>query len=297
MSIYYGLDVEAYDREYTDRELVRRVAGYFAPHRRQVLTISVLITVVALITAGLPIIISRGLDRLIAATSSSLIYILIGLVLAIGLLVWFATWVRRRLTVRVIGNVILTIRQDAFKASVNHDISFFDNFRSGRIISRITSDTQEFAQVVVLITDLIGQLMIVFILLIALLTVSWKLTLWLLILAPTVVLLATGFRRIARFVTRKGFQAIAEVNTAIQEAVTGISIAKNFRQEAAIYAEFSDVNQQSYGINLRRGAVLSVVFPTLDGRTRLLEFHENRIHMVGPRAFDLHPPTRDRRGD
>jgi ABC-type multidrug transport system fused ATPase/permease subunit len=58
--------------------------------------------------------------------------------------------------------------------------------------------------------------------------------------------------------------AIAEVNAAIQEAVTGISVAKNFRQEAAIYGEFQRVNYESYSINLRRGFVLSNVFPVLN---------------------------------
>ena len=76
--------------------------------------------------------------------------------------------------------------------------------------------------------------------------VSWQLTLTLLALAPLVFLLALGFRRLARLVTRKGFRAIAEVNAAIQEAVTGISVAKNFRQEAAIYNHFCEVNSQSY---------------------------------------------------
>jgi ATP-binding cassette subfamily B protein len=58
---------------------------------------------------------------------------------------------------------------------------------------------------------------------------------------------------------------MANVNTAIQEAVTGISVAKNFRQEAAIYSEFSAVNTESYRINFRRGLVLSTVFPVLNG--------------------------------
>jgi ATP-binding cassette subfamily B protein len=57
---------------------------------------------------------------------------------------------------------------------------------------------------------------------------------------------------------------LAEVNTAIQEAVTGISVAKNFRQEGAIYAAFTQVNRQSYGVNLWRGFVLSNVFPVLN---------------------------------
>jgi ATP-binding cassette subfamily B protein len=143
-------------------------------------------------------------------------------------------------------------------------MSFFDEFQSGRIISRITSDTEEFAQVVLLVTDLIGQILLVLILVVVLFFVSWQLTLVMLALTPFVFLLALAFRRIARYVTRKGFRAIAEVNAAIQEAVTGISVAKNFRQEAAIYRAFEKVNRQSYDINLRRGFVLSNIFPILN---------------------------------
>jgi len=58
---------------------------------------------------------------------------------------------------------------------------------------------------------------------------------------------------------------MANVNSAIQEAITGISVAKNFRQEGAIYGEFSAINAESYRINFRRGLVLSTVFPVLHG--------------------------------
>ena len=57
---------------------------------------------------------------------------------------------------------------------------------------------------------------------------------------------------------------MANVNAAIKEAVTGIAVAKNFRQEATIYEEFDVVNQQSYRINVRRGFVMATVFPSLD---------------------------------
>jgi ATP-binding cassette subfamily B protein len=50
----------------------------------------------------------------------------------------------------------------------------------------------------------------------------------------------------------------------IKEAVTGIAVAKNFRQESAIYETFTQVNEQSYRINVQRGFVLAAVFPTLN---------------------------------
>jgi ATP-binding cassette subfamily B protein len=269
MSVFFGLDTEAYDREYSDRELLRRIFRYFAPHRHRVLIIGAVIAGISIVGAAQPIAVSRGLDLLIKHQNLAVLLGLVGIVFVIGVLNWAGNWLRRRLTARVIGDVVRTLRHDAFEASVNHDMSFFDEFQSGRIISRITSDTEEFSQVVMLVTDLLGQILLVLILVVALFTVSWQLTLTMLGLTPFVILLAMGFRRLARFVTRKGFRAIAEVNAAIQEAVTGISVAKNFRQEAAIYDDFARVNQQSYAINLRRGFVLSNIFPVLNALSGL----------------------------
>jgi ATP-binding cassette subfamily B protein len=264
MSVFYGLNTEAYDREYSDRELLRRIVRYFAPHRHRVAVVGAIIAGIALLGAAQPLAVSRGLDLLIASPDLNILLGLVGIVLAIGIGNWILNWLRRRLTARVIGDVVQTLRHTAFTASVGHDMSFFDEFQSGRIISRITSDTEEFSQVVLLVTDLLGQILLVLILAIVLLTISWQLTVAVLALTPVVAALALTFRRLARYVTRKGFQAIAEVNASIQEAVTGISVAKNFRQEAAIYDRFSSVNQQSYGINLRRGFVLASIFPVLN---------------------------------
>ena len=264
MSLFYGLDTEGYDRTYSDKELIRRIFNYFAPHRRRVLVVGILITAIAVVGAAQPLVVSRGLNVLVEQPDLDLILGLVVVVLAIGTFIWAGNWVRRRLTARVIGDVVSALRRDAFQASVGHDMSFFDEFQSGRIISRITSDTQEFSQVVLLVTDLIGQLLLIFILVVALFTISWQLTLMLLALSPLVTLLAAGFRRIARYVTRQGFRVLAEVNAAIQEAVTGISVAKNFRQEGTIYEGFTDVNRQSYRVNLWRGFVLSNVFPVLN---------------------------------
>jgi ATP-binding cassette subfamily B protein len=265
MSVFFGLDTEAYDRQYTDRELLRRILSYFAPHRRRIVGVGILIAALSIIEAIQPIAVSRGLDMLIKSQSLAVLWGLVAIVLTIGVLYWAGSWLRRRLTVRIIGDVILALRRDAFQSSMHHDMSFFDEFQSGRIVSRITSDTQEFSQVVQLVTDLIGQVLIFLILLVVLFRVSWQLTLLTLAFTPVVLLLALGFRRLARYVTRKGFRAIAEVNAAIQEAVTGIAVAKNFRQEAAIYDGFARVNRQSYAINLRRGLVLASIFPALNG--------------------------------
>jgi ATP-binding cassette subfamily B protein len=263
MSVFSGLDTEAYDRSYGDTELIRRIAGYFGPYRRELSLIIVFVAIVSLAGAGQPLLISEGIQALEGQPSLLLIGFLVGVMILAGVGIWLANWMWRRLMARLIGNVVSALRHDAFTAAINHDLAFFDEFESGRIISRITSDTQEFAQVVQLVSDLATQVLLVFILLVVLFNISWQLTLVLLSLTPFVAMLTIGFRRVARYVTRKGFRVLADVNAAIQETVTGISIAKNFRQEEAIYRAFTQVNQQSYGVNLRRGFVLSNVFPVL----------------------------------
>jgi ATP-binding cassette subfamily B protein len=261
--MFSGLDTEAYDRTYRDRDLVRRIAGYFARDRRRLTWALALIVVLALVTAVQPLIVAEGINQLDESPSTALLVGLVLLSLASGLFIWGANWLRRRLLVRLTGGVMSDLRVDAFDSVIHQDMSFFDQFRSGRIISRITTDTQEFSQVVVLITDIVSQMLSVLILTVILFTISWQLTIALIVFAFVILVSAYSLRSVARRVTRSGFRAIAEVNAAIQEAITGISVAKNFRQEAAIYNDFLRVNRQSYDINLRRGFILSNVFPVL----------------------------------
>ena len=262
--MFSGLDTESYDRSYNDRELVRRVGVYFARDRKRLLWSIVLIVALAVVTAIQPLVVAEGVNLLGQNPAPAMLIGLVAASLAIGLFIWGANWLRRRLLQRITGMVMSDLRVDAFEAVMNHDMSFFDQYRSGRIISRITTDTQEFSQVVVLVTDIVSQMLSLVILAVVLFTISWQLTLAVLAISVAIVLVAFSMRNLARRVTRRGFRAIADVNASIQEAVTGISVAKNFRQEAAIYDEFRRVNRQSYDMNLRRGFVLSNVFPVLN---------------------------------
>jgi len=264
MGFFSGLNAEAYDRKYRDRDLLRRMMGYFRPYKKRLVVAIIAILVIALASAAVPIIVAQSVDMLAVGDTPDRILALSLVVITLGVVIWGANWIRRRLITRSVGDVMLQLRVDAFKASAEHDLSFYDDFASGRVVSRITSDTQEFAQVVVLITDLVTQTFQALILLLVLLSIDRRLTLWLIAMLPVIFLLALGFRRLARRVTREGFRAMANVNASIKEAVTGIAVAKNFRQEERIYKEFDEVNTSSYKINVRRGLVLSSVFPTLN---------------------------------
>jgi ATP-binding cassette subfamily B protein len=264
VSFFAGLDAESYDRSYSDLTLARRMWDYFRPHLRKLLWVSLAILVMSIGGAAGPLLISAGVEQMAAGPAEAATLSLAGILFLAGVLVWGANWVRRRLSAQTVGDVMLELRQDAFRAAVGHDLEFFSEHASGRVVSRITSDTQEFAQVIVLLTDVISQILEALILFAVLASIEWRLLPWLVIFLPVLFGVSLGFRRLARHVTRRGFRAMANVNAIIKEAVTGIAIAKNFRQESAIYDEFSEVNRQSYRINVQRGFVLAAVFPTLN---------------------------------
>ncbi|HQY91131.1 ABC transporter ATP-binding protein [Caldilinea sp.] len=260
-----GLTTETYDRGYTNQELFQRIAAYFQPQSRRLFAVMGLVSLLSLSGALLPVLMAQGVNVVTgaAANHNMVAAALVALVVVIGVINWAINWGRRILTAQLLGDVVLAMRVDAFRAVMNHDMSFFDRNQSGRIVSRITTDTDEFSRVAVLVTEVGSQLLLVVILLSYLFTVNWRLTLLLALLAPVAILVATSFQRWARRATRTSQQAVADVNASIQEAVTGIRVAKNFRREQGIYDEFLTVNERSYAVHVRRGFVLSLIFPTL----------------------------------
>lgn len=264
MGFFANLDNEGYDREYSDRELIAGIGAYFRPHLRSVLLIALLLILIAAASAALPIVVSRGVDLIQADYNPATITLLFLAVLASGVIVWGGNWMRRRLTVRVLADVVLALRTDAFAAAANHDLSFYDKFSSGRIVSRITSDTKDFGEVVTLVTDVLSQIMQALILAVVLLTIDLRLSFYIFAFLPLIFFAASGLRRAMRTFTRKGMRAMASVNSQIKESISGIGVAKNYRQEAAIYSDFDQANLDSYHVNVRRGFVLSLVFPLLN---------------------------------
>ena len=155
--ILHGLDTEKYDRTYSDRELIWRIVSYFKPQWKRM----VLVAAMVLLNSGFntirPLTITRGIDALATDPTPRAIAGFAAIILLLGALAWTFNFARTRASVHAVGNVVLKLRQDVFKTVTEHDMSFYDENASGRIVSRVTSDTQDFSQVVTLVMDLLSQ--------------------------------------------------------------------------------------------------------------------------------------------
>ena len=258
-----GLDEETYDRKYDDRQLIARIIGYFRPQLKMMLFVALLVVLTSLMDTAFPILIARSLDTLTTTQSAQLIVLPVVIILITGVLSWTFNFLRQRYTARSVGNVVLALQQDAFAAIVARDMSFYDEYPSGKIVSRVTSDTEKFATVVTLTLNLLSQLLLFFLIAAVLFYINARLALLALTITPAIVAIALGFRWIARRTTRRSQRSLARVNANVQEAISGITVAKNFRQEQNMYDAFKKVNRQSYHVNVRSGFVYNGVFPLL----------------------------------
>ncbi len=258
-----GLDTESYDRSYSDRQLVRRIIRYFRPYTRQMILVGLVLALSSAAGTGGPILVSRSIDLVRTDTSTPLILLLAGGVLLIGAARWVFNYIQQWFSAQVVGDVVLELRKDVFEATIRHDLSFYDEHPSGKIVSRVTSDTQDFSNVATLVMDLVSQVVLVFLLGGWLFVIDLHLTLLLLAMTPVAVVIALSFRRVARKVTRQARRVTARINAQIQESISGITVAKSFRQEHAIYDTFAGNNAQAYEVGLRRGLTLNTIFPVM----------------------------------
>lgn len=258
-----GLESEDYDRSYSDLELVKRILGYFRPHLLKMFIVALVVLLNSLTYLALPIIISAAIDQL-QFTPEHFDAIAVTLLLAgIASVGWVANLIRQWLSAQAVGDVTLELREDAFNAVTERDMSFYDQYPTGKIVSRVLSDTQAFSETVRLSINLMSQLLLVILLLLYLFTVNVQMALIVMAIMPFIIYTALKFRTVARRTVTNSRRQLATVNAHIQESISGIGVAKAFRREQMIYDEFNAVNQQLYQVERINNFVFGSIFPIL----------------------------------
>ena len=261
--ILAGLDPEAYDRTYSDGQLLRRMGIYFKPHA-PLMAIGV---GVILLNAGLgvlaPVLIARGIDALGSGYVPTLIALLVGAILLAGIFAWGCSVIQKWQSALLVGDIIRQIREDAFNSVMAHDMSFFDARSTGEVVSRIASDTSAFGTAITMTLNVIGQILLIAVLTVVLFVTNVDLALVTVVFGVLIIVVTLGFRRIARHLARLQQRSHARLNVVIEETISGIAIAKNFRQERAIYDDLKRSNQQWYAATLRMNTTFTSIFPFL----------------------------------
>jgi ABC-type multidrug transport system fused ATPase/permease subunit len=182
-------------------------------------------------------------------------------------------WLFGEITTRMLK----ALREDAFAGMITQPMAFFDTRRVGDLGSRIAADIEAIRDTfTTVLAELVRQTIIIGGGLLALMTFSWQLTLWMLGSLPVAILSAMFFGRFIRSLSKQTQQAVAESNTIVSETLTGIVSVKAFAREAYELTRYRDRVEAVRGIALKtalwRGAFASFIIVMIFGAITLVLF-------------------------
>ncbi len=242
----------------SDRQVLRRAARLFAPYRLQV----AIVTVAILVTAGLgvanPLLIRATFDKALFVPGGpriGLLVELVGLMIAIPIVSSLVGVYQSWLTNTTGQSVMRDLRATLYNHLQNMPLRFFTATRTGEIQSRLANDV---GGLQVVITDVassvLSNLVILLSTLVAMLVLSWQLTVLSLFLLPLFVVLTRRVGRARRQVTGETQEALAEMSATTEEtlSVSGVLLAKVFGRQRAEAERYGEQNERLARLQVRQ---------------------------------------------
>ncbi len=222
---------------------MRRVMRLALDYRRMLALFLVLVTVDAVLTAINPLILREIINEGIGGKDSSLIIKLAILAAVIATLDMAVTLIQRYVSARIGESLIFDLRRKVFAHVQRMPISFFTRTQTGALVSRLNNDIIG-AQAAFTNTlgSVVSNVITVTIVLVAMLALSWQITLASLVLLPVFVLPARLVGKRLQTITRERYMLSAEMNNTMTERfnVAGAMLVKLFGTPDLEQAKFED---------------------------------------------------------
>lgn len=252
---------------------LRRIWSLFVPYRWPLATVTAIIVASSVVGLASPFLLRAVLDRALPEKNMSL---LVGLVLglvavaaitsALGVI---QTWI----STRVGQQVMHTLRTSVFAHLQRQSLAFFTRTRTGEVQSRITNDIGGMESVVTsTASSIASNLTTVVATAVAMVALSWQLSLITLLVMPPAIYLTRRVARMRREITAARQRELADLNVVIEEglSINGIQLAKTMGTGPALVERFTESSLRLTDLELRsqlagrwRMAVMSVVFAAI----------------------------------
>jgi ATP-binding cassette subfamily B protein len=238
--------------------LVKRIVHLFRPYRGR----TALILVSILVTSGLgivnPLLIQVVFDDALFGAGGpdlSLLYLLVGVMIAIPIVTGVLGVGQTYLTNSVGNRVMQDLRDRLYAHLQSMPLSFFTGTRTGEIQSRLANDVGGVQTVVTsTASSILSNVVTVSSSLVAMVVLSWQLTVVSLILVPLFVFLTWRVGRVRRAVTAETQESMAEMSAITQEtlSVSGILLSKVFERRADEIQRYRRANERLAGLQVRQ---------------------------------------------
>jgi ATP-binding cassette subfamily B protein len=211
---------------------------------------------------------ARGIDPAGVAiqglSAVSLLY------LTVIVLTFLALFFQGRL-LQWMGQLIMKdLRQQTFAHLQRLQVSYFDHNPIGRLVTRVTTDVDALNDLFTAgIVTVFGDLLLLAGIVTVLFWLDWRLALLCFAIIPLLVLLTLWFKSGARTSFRAVRVKIAQINSFLQEHISGMAVVQLFNRERRAYQDFERVNAEHRDVNVRSIFYYALFFPGVDLITAL----------------------------
>lgn len=248
-----------------DFNVLKRLISFVRPYKGRFYIIIVLTVVLGVLTAVRPLLILRTLDDDVSRGDYNSMVKMMGIVFALLVIQSVFQYVHTYLSGRIGQFVIRDIRVKLYEHLVNLRLSFFDKTPIGRLVTRTISDVETLADVFSEgLAAMAGDLLQIIFILLFMFIVDWRMALISLCTFPLMLLATYVFKEKIKVAFNDVRNAVANLNSFVQEHITGMNIVQIFGSEKREFEKFKEINKEHLHANLRSVLYYSVYFPVAE---------------------------------
>jgi ATP-binding cassette subfamily B protein len=256
---------EAKSAKIIDFQIIQRLYGFIKPYRFRFWFLVFLILCMAGISPVVPLLIRYTLDHYLGLTFASDLFRMLGWMLGALLLQTLLQFSTSYLAGYLGQTVIRDIRIQLYEKIVNLRLAFFDATPIGRLVTRTVSDIETLNDVFSEgLASIAGDLLQLFLILAVMFYADWRLTLIIVATVPFMIFSTYVFKEYIKKSFAEVRTAVANLNSFVQEHISGMLIVQMFHAEKQELAKFNRINEEHRDANIRGILAYSVFFPVAD---------------------------------
>jgi ATP-binding cassette subfamily B protein len=248
-----------------DIAVIKRLLLFMRPYRMQFFLLIFLIIFLAVLVPATPLLIQHTIDHHIMEANyrglTVMVCIMVGLLLVQSIVQYYNTYLSGWLG----QNIIRDIRIDLFRHLLNLRLKFYDNTPIGRLVTRTISDIETLSDVFSEgLAAIAGDILQILVILGVMFYIDWRLTLVSLAMLPLLLISTYIFKEKIKESFNEVRTAVSNLNSFVQEHITGMSIVQIFNSEEAEFKKFNEINREHKRANLKSVLYYSVYFPVAE---------------------------------
>ena len=245
-----------------DFKVLKRLMQFVKPYQARFNMLLVLTLLLGLLTPLRPMLIQRTLDKDVAVGNYwgmvNMMLLILGLLVIQTAVQYSHTYISGR-----IGQfVIRDLRIQLYQHIVNLRLRFFDKTPIGRLVTRTISDVESLADVFSEgLAAMAGDLLQIIFILGFMFFTDWRMALVSLSTIPLMLISTYVFKEKIKVAFNEVRNAVANLNSFVQEHITGMSIVQIFGNEKKEFNKFNEINEEHRDSNLKSVLYYSIYYP------------------------------------